>query len=640
MLERRIHALITDAERLLLAYRIPVIEGALHVYYSALATMPSCALLEETAPHDGHGIPLLITKRAAGWGFREMILDNSDIIACFAYSCNGKLLASVSAFDAVLRVWDVATGTALHAMSVPDTEATDQRFRFSSIAFSPNSQQIVSGHADCTVRLWDVVTGSQHTVMRGHTGLVRCVAFSPDGTIIISGSDDGTLRIWDAGTGAEQQVMTGHTDEVHSLAFAPNGQTIVSASDDGTLRIWDVLTGIELRAMECDNNSLYCVAFSPDGATIASGSSDGTLQLWSATNGTREHALEGHEDGVRSLAFSPDSRSIVSCDYGGLARFWDVTTGIEIRRLTGENIAIVAYSPDGKSVAVGLRHGAMRLRDAETSFVARSIPEGHQSYITCVAFSPNGLLIACGSGGGRGSDHTMQIWDAITGTQRHVMEVGDNVTSVAFSPDNRAVACGLGHHRGTVQVWDAVSGQKQCSATDQHGRWIHSLAFSSDGKSLVSYSTMAGTVRTWDAATGAQQRILTYPLDSDFLRGSAAFTTDGKAVIMREDSGKHVVVGFWDLTTSQSEYRDFTSPHERTPSINDDDTSKQHHFEREDLAWICPRNGQEESKHVCWLPQERRGRLAHNGMKVCIGGDTGTITILDFSHVDTLQHVV
>jgi hypothetical protein len=70
MRDGRTHSLLTDVERLLLAYRIPIIQGALHVYYSALATMPSCLLLDETILHDGYGIPLLVTKRVPGWGVR------------------------------------------------------------------------------------------------------------------------------------------------------------------------------------------------------------------------------------------------------------------------------------------------------------------------------------------------------------------------------------------------------------------------------------------------------------------------------------------------------------------------------------------------------------------------------------------
>jgi WD40 repeat protein len=636
----RIHTLLTDVERLLLVYRLPIIEGALHVYYSALAAMLSCLLLEETVLHDGYGIPFLVTKRTPGWGVPKTILEAQGILTCIVYSPNSKLIASVG-WDGPVRVWNVLTGTVLHAISVSAIEAANKPSDFTSVAFSPDSQWIVCGGKDCTVQLWDVVTGSQHRVMKGHTGAVLCVAFSPDGTIIVSGSCDHTLRSWNAGTGDERQVMTGHTDQVNSLALAPNGQTIVSASNDGTLRVWDILTGTELRVAgsDCDNDALHCVAFSPDGATIALGSRDGTLQLFSATTSTQKHALEVHDGRpVLSLAFSPDSKSIVSCDRSRSARIWDVTTGIEKLSFTETvtQVGTVAYSPDGKSIAIGCRTGSktgtIRIWDANTEVAAPHIAEGHQAHINSVAFSFDGLLVASGS-----DDGTMRIWDAGTGTERHVVEVENTVVSIAFSPDNRTVVCG--HSNGTVQVWDAASGQKKPAMMGKHAHAVYSVAFSSDGKSIASYSFGEGTARVWDAETGAQQHVLTHP---DDIGGDGpkiiAFSVDSKLIITRESR----VVGFWDLTTIQFKYTDLTSPHKRTPAINAAHASEQYDFELGERhpGWICHRAGQKEPKYICWLPQKLRGWLASSGTKVCVGGGTGILTILDFSPVDILQPVM
>ena len=79
--------------------------------------------------------------------------------------------------------------------------------------------------------------------LEGHSGGVSSVAFSHDGKQVVSGSWDKTLRIWDAVTGKEVQKLEGHSHWVNSVAFSHDGKQVVSGSNDKTLRIWDQATG-------------------------------------------------------------------------------------------------------------------------------------------------------------------------------------------------------------------------------------------------------------------------------------------------------------------------------------------------------------------------------------------------------------
>ncbi|KIM73369.1 hypothetical protein PILCRDRAFT_15275 [Piloderma croceum F 1598] len=74
----------------------------------------------------------------------------------------------------------------------------------------------------------------------GHTDSVSSVAFSPDGQQIVSGSSDQTVRVWDVKMGElTAGSWEGHTGWVSSVAFSPNGQQIVLGSDEKTVRMWD-----------------------------------------------------------------------------------------------------------------------------------------------------------------------------------------------------------------------------------------------------------------------------------------------------------------------------------------------------------------------------------------------------------------
>jgi WD40 repeat protein len=88
-----------------------------------------------------------------------------------------------------------------------------------SVAFSPNGSQIISGSGDSTVRVWDAISGKHKHTLKGHTHWIYSVEFSSDGSRIISGSWDRTVRVWDAGCGLLQHVLND---------FKPPEETIYS----------------------------------------------------------------------------------------------------------------------------------------------------------------------------------------------------------------------------------------------------------------------------------------------------------------------------------------------------------------------------------------------------------------------------
>ena len=160
-----------------------------------------------------------------------------------------------------------------------------------SIAFSPDSQRLISGSVDNTIKIWDPTSGQCLQTLKGHSSSVPSVAFSPDSQRLVSGSVDKTIKIWDPTSGQCLQTLKGHSSSVPSVAFSPDSQRLVSGSYDKTIKIWDPTSGQCLRTLEGHSNLVPSVAFSPDGQQLASGS----------------QTLEGHAGLVRSVALSLDN---------------------------------------------------------------------------------------------------------------------------------------------------------------------------------------------------------------------------------------------------------------------------------------------------------------------------------------------
>ncbi|KAH3104079.1 hypothetical protein KXW41_009392 [Aspergillus fumigatus] len=76
------------------------------------------------------------------------------------------------------------------------------------------------------------------------------------------------------------------------------------------------------------------------------------------------------------------------------------------------------------------------------------------------------------------------------------------VSSVAFSPDGQRIVSGSDDN--TIKLWDAQTGS-ELRSLEGHSDWVHSVAFSPDGQRIVIYGSK---IRLWDAQTGSELQSL------------------------------------------------------------------------------------------------------------------------------------
>jgi WD40 repeat protein len=157
----------------------------------------------------------------------------------------------------------------------------------------------------------------------------------------------------------------------------------------------------------------------------------------------------------------------------------------------------VAYSPDGKSFAMGDRSGKLSVINLQTGnkdVEASLWQAGH--YPLSVAYSHDGKRVVCGS-----TDNTIKVIDAASGREIKTLRGhGDYVTTARFSPDDRQLLSGS--FDKTVRLWDVASGDSR-QTLQGHNDWVWAAEFSPNGERIVT-AGQDGKAVVWHQAGGQQ----------------------------------------------------------------------------------------------------------------------------------------
>ncbi len=105
--------------------------------------------------------------------------------------------------------------------------------------FSPMAKQLLQHHKIKRARLWDVKTGKQLVLFKGHENNIERVLFSPNGQRVLTQSDR-EVRLWDIHSGKSLVTLSHENGYIRHAEFSPDGERIITAGSDGTVRIWRI----------------------------------------------------------------------------------------------------------------------------------------------------------------------------------------------------------------------------------------------------------------------------------------------------------------------------------------------------------------------------------------------------------------
>ncbi|MEM8671324.1 MAG: protein kinase [Planctomycetota bacterium] len=430
-------------------------------------------------------------------------------IRAMDWSHDGTTLAVGGNYTGKVNLLDVSTGEIVRSMPIQNDFIWD-------LAWAPDDKSLVAANADMKITLWNAKDGSEVFTSDQPQSAVLSLAYSPDGRRIATSEADGGIRVIESSTGNLLNHLKEHEGRGYSVAWSPSGRTLYSGGKDGVLRAWDA----KRHQGPLQINAGTSFAWNPSGDTVLSvlqteKLGTGSIRVFDSHSGVLKQTIaEIPRAHWWNFTWSPDGKWVAySVNLNTVeirdAKTWEVACSMENvvkpERFETEGIRAIAWSPDGKCLAVGGTDRRVHILNPLTRMCTTSLQE-HDSVIDSIQFSPDGLFLAA-----RDFRQKLVVWDIKTWEVRQRFEhkgfgaVGQH--GIAWHPEESQIACGTTD--GRVHLYDILK-RKLIRSVHGHSTRVRSLSWSSDGLRIASGSE-DGHVKVWDPRNGMEMLSLKTP---------------------------------------------------------------------------------------------------------------------------------